>query len=311
MTPPDLNRESGPDICRLCGAGHQQVIYNDLTTRYHDRFLLKQCANCGYVYTFPMPSDRLLERYYDQNYWQSGKLKNSPALNTFYKLRMSGIVSYIRQNLTPGDKILDWGCGDGAFVKLLRTLGHDCYGLDAYAAKPEVPYIVNATIEKPGFPAEFFNMITCFHVLEHLKNPHQSLAEAFRLLKANGVMIVEVPNFGSLGSRLFKTNWQPLQIPTHISHFTPKTLVGLARRVGQEQIIKTEFFSHRISPSALVLSMFPALAPKRIRNRCAGRYPIALGLLYFVLQLLAYPFAIFGSLVQRGEIVRLFIRKTS
>ena len=260
--------------------------------------------------TYPIPSDQLLQRYYDQNYWQSGRLKNSVALNTLYKLRMSKIVSYIRQNSKLDSKILDWGCGDGAFVKLLRTIGYESYGLDAYAAEPDVPYIINAAIDDSGFPDDFFDIITCFHVLEHLKNPKISIENAFRLLKANGVMIVEVPNFDSLGSRIFRNRWQPLQIPTHISHFTPETLQMLSQGVGQDQIIKTEFFSHRISPSALVLSVFSSLSPKRIRKKYNGRFPLSIGVTYLILQILAYPIAIFGSLIRHGEIVRMYVRKS-
>lgn len=305
-----METDQEKNSCRLCGARGQQTILDNLMTKYHDNFSLKKCPNCSYVSTYPIPSDQLLQRYYDQNYWQSGKLKNRVALNTLYKLRMSAIVSYIRQNSKPQSKILDWGCGDGSFVKHLRTHGYECYGLDAYAAEPDFPYIINATIEEPGFPEEFFDIITCFHVLEHLKNPKRSIANAFKLLKAKGVMIVEVPNFDSLGSRIFKNRWQPLQIPTHISHFTPVTLHKLSQDVGQDQIMKTEFFSHRISPSAWVLSVFPSLSPKRIREKYKGRFPLAIGVTYLILQLLAYPFAIFGSLIRHGEIIRIYVRKS-
>jgi len=296
--------------CRLCGAKDHQIVLDNLVTKYHDSFSLKKCTSCSYVSTYPVPSDQLLRRYYDQNYWQSGKLKKHVVLKTIYKWRMAGIVSYIRQNVKPGSKILDWGCGDGSFVKLLRTHGYECYGLDAYTAEPDVPYIINATIETPGFPEDYFDIITCFHVLEHLKKPKKSIANAFKLLKTKGVMIVEVPNFDSLGSRLFRNRWQPLQIPTHLSHFTPLTLHKLSKSVGQEQIVKTAFFSHRISPSALVLSVFPSLTPKRIRAQYDGRFPLSLGVIYLFLQLIAYPFAIFGSLIHRGEIVRIYVRKS-
>lgn len=207
-------------LCRLWGGRGQQTILDNLMTKYHDNFSLKKCPNCAYVSTYPIPSDQLLQRYYDQNYWQSGRLKNRVALNTLYKLRMSAIVSYIRQNSKPDSKILDWGCGDGSFDRLLQTHGYECYGLDAYAAEPDDPYIFNATIEEPGFPEGFFDIITCFNVLQHLKNP------------------------------------------------------------------------------------------KRIREKYKGRFPLAIGVTYLILQLLAYPFAIFGSLIRHGEIIRIYVRKS-
>jgi len=79
---------------------------------------------------------------------------------------------------------------------------------------------------------------------------------------------------------------------------------------GKTQIVKTEFFSNRISPSALVLSAFSFLSPRRTRKRNKGRYPLPLLGIYLALQLLAYPLALAGSLIYRGEIVRMYVRKT-
>jgi len=296
--------------CRLCGGTRLQTILHDIITRYNDRFALNQCENCALVTTDPMPSDKMLQQYYDRNYWQSGQLKNSASLDILYRLRMGPIVSAIRKRTTDDSKILDWGCGDGSFISLLRNSGLHCFGIDAYRKDLNDPQISATTIEKADFPDGYFDIITCFHVLEHLADPLTSVKQALKLLKTGGLIIIEVPNLDSVGFQIFKRRWQPLEIPTHLNHFTPITLQKVFESAGKIRIVKTEFFSHRISPSALVLSAFSSLAPRTTRKKFNGRYPLRLLCLYLILQLLAYPFALAGSLIRRGEIVRMYIRKS-
>jgi SAM-dependent methyltransferase len=296
--------------CRLCGGKSQQTILHDILTRHNDRFALNQCDKCELVTTYPMPSDKLLQQYYDQDYWQSGQLKNSTSLDILYRLRMAPIVSTIRKYATYDSNILDWGCGDGSFIRLLRNFGWHCFGIDAYKKDLNDPQISSTTIEKADFPNGYFDIITCFHVLEHLAAPVTSVKHALMLLKIGGLIIIEVPNLDSIGFRIFKRKWQPLEIPTHLNHFTPATLQKVFESAGKIQIVKKEYFSHRISPSALVLSAFSFLSPRRTRKKFDGRYPLPLLGLYLILQSIAHPFALAGSLIGRGEIVRMTVRKS-
>jgi len=299
------------DPCRLCGDNRRQIILDNIITGYNDRFRLSQCDSCALVTTAPAPSDKMLQQYYDQDYWQSAEeSKNSFLLDTLYRRRMAPIVSAIQQYTTYDSKILDWGCGDGSFISLLRNFGLNCFGIDAYKKDLNDPQISATTIEKAKFPEGYFDIITCFHVLEHLTDPLNSVRHALTLLKTDGLIIIEVPNLDSVGFQIFRRRWQPLEIPTHLNHFTPATLQKVFETAGQIELEKTEYFSHRISPSALVLSAFSSLSPRRTRKRNYGRYPLPLLGLYLTLQLIAYPLALAGSLRHRGEIVRMYVRKT-
>ena len=296
--------------CRLCGGKSHHFILDDIITRYNDRFALNQCDNCALVTTYPSPPNKLLQQYYDRDYWQSGPSNQSASLDTLYQWRMTPIVSAIRKYTTADSKILDWGCGDGSFIRLLRNFGLHCFGIDAYKRDLNDPLISSTTIEKADFPDGYFDNITCFHVLEHLADPLTSVKHALRLIKTGGLIIIEVPNLDSVGFKIFKRRWQPLEIPTHLNHFTPATLQRVFQSAGKVEILKTEFFSHRISPSALVLSVFPALSPRRTRKKYLGRYPLSGLGVYFMMQLLAYPLAVTGSFLGHGEIVRMYVRKT-
>lgn len=296
--------------CRLCGGIIRKKIIPDIFTVYNDSFTLQICENCSFVTIHPMPSDKTLQRYYDQNYWHAEGKENDFITDTLYKLRMMNIVTAIQNQAQPDAKILDWGCGDGAFIRLLRAHGYRCFGIDAYREELNSPYIRNATIDNTGFPEAHFDVITCLHVLEHVDNPLNSIEKALQLLKTGGLMIVEVPNIDSLGFRIFKSRWQPLELPTHLNHFTLHTLQLIFQTVGKTQILRNEFFSHRISPSAFVLSVFSALSPKNVRAKHKGRYPLPLKTIYLILQLIAYPIAILGTLTRNGEIVRIHVRKS-
>ena len=130
-----------------------------------------------------------------------------------------------------------------------------------------------------------------------------------QLLKPGGILIFEVPNIDSFGFKLFKENWYPLDIPVHINHFSRTVLKRILDTVGNCQILRIDHFSHRHSPSSILLSVFPAISPPRVRTKHSGRFPMPLMILYLFLQLIAYPFPLLEALIHRGEILRMYVQK--
>jgi SAM-dependent methyltransferase len=297
--------------CRICNSHLSTDILSNLKTELGGVYSLKQCRICSFVSTSPLPSAGTLAQYYARNYWQRDNSKTAKLLTFFYSRRMSGIILNLKKLVPPKACILDWGAGDGAFQRLLERKGFDSYGIDSYSSESNPKKIIRASIEEAPFPEGFFDAITCFHVLEHIHHPVTSVKKVLRLLKPGGIFVVEVPNLNSVGFRIFKYRWQPLEIPTHLNHFTPATLQRVFQSAGKVTILKSEFFSHRVSPSALALSVFPALSPKRTRKKFHDRYPLPRLGIYLFMQLLAYPLALMGSRRCRGEIVRMFVRKTA
>src|ERR1039457_3177369 len=84
-----------------------------------------------------------------------------------------------------------------------------------------------------------FDAITCFHVLEHLYQPRQILEKVFRWLKPGGIFYVMVPNIDSAGARIFKSYWYALELPRHLSHFSPASLRKLAQSLGLDEVSVT------------------------------------------------------------------------
>lgn len=297
------------DKCRICGGQQLHLLLPELRSCFGEVYSIKRCSKCSFVSVAPLPTTQNLDRYYNQHYWQKMGGKTAHLLELLYRLRMSRVIKQIKKLTPHKGRILDWGAGDGSLLNLLEKEGFYCWGIDTYSSNTDKRNLINATIEEIPLPNNFFDAITCFHVLEHIRNPLASLKKAFHLLKTGGIIVVEVPNIASGGFHIFKKKWYPLDIPVHLNHFSPTVIHRLFNMVGKTQIIKIDYFSHRHSPSSIVLSLFPSMSPSRVRSINSGHYPLPLMIMYLIFQVVAYPFALMESLINRGEIIRLYARK--
>jgi SAM-dependent methyltransferase len=295
--------------CRICKTIQFQSPPSGFTAGFSTGYSLKRCNKCAFISVDPVPTPEILKQYYNRDYWQLRQNKTAEMLHFQYKLQMLGIIRNIKKMVPHNGKILDWGAGDGALIKLLKNAGFRCWGLDTYSTHPTDTNLMNATIEDIPLPDNFFDAITCFHVLEHILDPVMSLTKAFSLLKTDGILIVEVPNIESCGFQIFKNKWHPLDLPIHLNHFSLTTMKRLLRMAGNARIIDIDYFSHRHSPSSIVLSLFPSFSPPKVRRKNSGRYPLGRMFSYLVLRLAAYPFVLLGLLIKRGEIIRMVVRK--
>ena len=297
------------DTCRICGSSSLVTILSDLRARLGGIWSLKQCSICSFISVDPLPSAERLGEYYGQNYWQRYDGKVGVFLTFLYRLRISGIIKDMKELVPPKGRILDWGAGDGMLVKLLEKAGFEGYGIDTYSSASNQKNLVSATIEHAPFKEGSFDAVTCFHVFEHLYRPVSSMKKAFQLLKPGGILVVETPNIASIGFRVFKKKWYPLRVPVHLNHFSPEVMQRLFDTVGGSHVLKTAYFSHRHSPSSLVLSLIPAISPPRVRATYSGRFPLPLMMVYLFLQLVSYPFSILEALSRRGEFLRMYVQK--
>jgi SAM-dependent methyltransferase len=297
------------NYCRICNNTEMTPILSGLQTRLGEVYSLMQCNLCAFISTHPLPGPNILKQYYDQDYWQNSGGKTGGLLDTFYNLRMHGIIKAIKTMVPCNGYILDWGAGDGSLLRLLEAEGFEGVGIDIYSAESPNRKLINSSIQDAPFQNGSFDAITCFHVLEHIDEPVPSIKKAIQLLKPGGILILEVPNIESFGFKLFKRNWYPLDIPVHINHFSLTVLQRILDTAGNNQIRKIDYFSHRHSPSSVLLSVLPAISPPRVRAKHSGNFPVPLMVFYLFLQLISYPFALIEALMHRGEILRLYVQK--
>ena len=292
--------------CRLYGQKELGIILSNLSPGFNEEYSLQKCKRCFFITLAPLPDDQVLKKYYNRGYWDEESTSTSIYISLFFALRMSGIVRELKRFIPENGRILDWGAGDGSFVRLLNRNGCSGYGIDKYNRACDEKRIFSSTIHKTPLASQYFDGITSFHVLEHLKDLKGSVKSAFNLLKPGGNFICEVPNISSFQYKLFGAKWQPLEIPFHVNHFSPDTLAKLFKDTVNSSIIKISYFSHRVPPSVLLLSMFPVFSPKQVRRRHGERYPLILKILYLLFQLAVYPQALTEASFRRGGRVRFY-----
>ncbi len=149
-------------------------------------------------------------------------------------------VMYLRHR--PGGELLDVGCGGGAQLVQLRTLGWRVIGVDPDERAVEMATRVHqldvrrGTLEDQQFPSARFDAVVLSHTIEHVHGPAELLRECGRILRPGGRLVVVTPNAESLGHRRLGTQWIGLQPPRHLYLFSCATLARLAERAGLEVV---------------------------------------------------------------------------
>lgn len=135
--------------------------------------------------------------------------------------------------------VLDIGCGDGRFVKFARDAGCRAAGVEvdplavATAASDGLDVSVGDAHEALArFGPQSFDHITLSHVIEHLHDPHGTVAAIWAMLRPGGVMWLETPNAKAYGRAIFGNRWRDLDPPRHIFVATPQALISLAENAG-------------------------------------------------------------------------------
>lgn len=177
--------------------------------------------------TSPMPSD--LEKYYDSNEYQSHSDDSSGVFNFVYQQ----IKQYsFRKKLslfhkkTPGKQLLDIGAGTGEFLKFCKEKGWDTFGIEpnkkARGLAKEKGIDLVDKLNKVS--QQKFDVITMWHVLEHVPNLSEEIHQIKKLLKEDGMLIVAVPNFNSFDARYYKEFWAAYDVPRHLWHFSQHSI---------------------------------------------------------------------------------------
>ena len=196
------------------------------------QFEIARCQVCGLIVTTPAPSREEMSRFYAAAYYGDSSANRFPAIiERLQKLLYSSRASRSeRQNGGRRGRVLDVGCGRGFLLEAFQNRGWEVAGTElsdqaARYARQVLRLPVNTgALEDLNFPANHFDAIVMWHVLEHLADPRPTLREVNRLLKPGGVFFVGVPNFGGWEARLGRDKWFHLDVPRHLVHFTIESL---------------------------------------------------------------------------------------
>ncbi len=122
-------------------------------------------------------------------------------------------------------RLLDVGCGSGGWLATMKKMGWVVEGVDfdpsaVKAARERGINVYLGAIETRRYPSSSFDAITLNHVIEHVPNPIETIAECSRLLKPGGRLVLFTPNASSISHRFFKQNWRGLEPPRHLHVFS-------------------------------------------------------------------------------------------
>lgn len=214
--------------CDLCGSTDSRFVFQVEDTNYHFEgiFSLVKCLSCGLVYLNPRPDVKAIGLYYPEDY---RCFKNGGVIRTALDEK-DPFVSTICQLGVKTGRLLDVGCGTGDFLVSAHLSGWQVAGVEPneYARNRCNSRLgweaVHSTLEEAAFPSQRFQVVTLWHVLEHLHSPKAALAEIHRILVPGGLVVIAVPNFNSLDRRIRGRQWLFIAAPRHLYHFTQDTL---------------------------------------------------------------------------------------
>jgi SAM-dependent methyltransferase len=254
--------------CIYCKSEDSIKLYPtyDLSlNKYH----IHRCNKCSAYFLVPKPGrDELIEAY-DSSYYGANIEKFSMIIEFFLDKYRNIRANFVRKYLPEKGKILDIGCGNGKFLQSLlrfgdfQLYGNEIDGKSAYRAS-RIPRI-NLTIgplQDNHFENGGFDVITLFHVFEHLTNPKEVLDIISKILKKDGHLILSFPNIDSFQSRVFKGKWFHLDSPRHLFFFKPKTFIKLMNDNGYI-LIKQNFISLEQNPYGMFQSIMNVFFKKR------------------------------------------------
>ncbi len=222
-----------------------------------DTFKIVECNECSFRYTNPIPSENTIGEYYKSDNYVSHSSTKKGVINKIYHIIRKHAIKqkegYAKQ-YSDGKSILDIGCGTGDFLGYCKSNNWDVLGLepdeDARILALKNNNVSSKDIsELKNLKENSRDVITMWHVLEHVYNLNEDIEEYKRILKPGGHIIVAVPNCSSHDAEYYKHHWAALDLPIHLYHFRPNDIKSLFTKHGMEliKIIPMKFDSYYIS----------------------------------------------------------------
>jgi SAM-dependent methyltransferase len=222
-----------PD-CPLCGGDRRTPVVDapDPTPGGCGlRFAVVRCDECGLHFTSPRPDRETIGQFYPSSYRPFCRPRERDRSPRFRRLAAA------LGRTAPG-RLLDFGCGSGGLLDWAARQGWSVTGLDVSADAVEAVRsglgvrVFHGTLPHPALPDGSFDVVTMWHALEHVHDPLAVLTAARRLLAPGGRLLIAVPNIASTAFRWFGPSWFGLDLPRHLTHFTPPTLRRMLERAG-------------------------------------------------------------------------------
>jgi SAM-dependent methyltransferase len=313
--------------CSNCGLDDTQLLFQkkDKFRITEDEFNVVECRQCGLLYVNPRPTQEEMGKFYPATYsWKETLEVDSSLTNRVRKLEkgyryhllkdeVSKVLKFSERSC---GKVLDVGCSTGDRLDVFRRMGFEAYGVETsdsadFAKEYLKLKVIKGDLFSAQFPSEFFDLVTLYNVLEHTHNPVRICHEIYRILKEDGLLVIQVPNTQSFQCKLLKRRWAAFDVPRDLYYFKTETLSSLLKRAGFN-LSKADPFMNWWHPPTLVRSVFPSLEPQKAwRKEGKGGSALLQRVAWILCTLIAGPVTYFESWLRRGAIVTYYFLKSA
>lgn len=198
-------------------------------------FQIYECLNCGLLFTEPRPGKDKIGEYYKSDEYYSHQENKVGFIPRVYETVKSMNLKRKWKLATKGKSVgtvLDIGCGVGDFLHIMESQGWKTVGIEpSEEAKAIAKKRTKAQLFSPEnieqLPDGSFDLITMWHVLEHVDDLKTEIAHLERLLKQGGRLVLALPNFKSYDAQYYKSQWAAYDVPRHLNHFCKKSITNI------------------------------------------------------------------------------------
>jgi SAM-dependent methyltransferase len=250
---------STPLRCFVCGV---DAIAPNIEIRTDTGYDLVRCGSCRMLFTDARNAPPASELYPAFSQSADGvAMASNRAAGGFLRKRVS-----VAQSVSPTGRSLDFGAGNGAFARAMQAAGFESVGLEPFSLGTPTTApgltLLRAPLADAAPSLGQFDVITMWHVFEHLDNPVEVLRQLASHLTPTGALVISVPNEGSWQRRVFRRSWFHLDPPRHLIHFDLQTLVEVLGRADL-QVTANHPFLPEYGTSGWVQSVLNRVLPHR------------------------------------------------
>lgn len=220
-------------------------------------FTIQKCISCGFHFTNPIPSEETIGSYYKSEEYVSHSSTNKGLVNKLYNtvrtITLNRKVSLIRK-YAKGKNVLDIGAGTGHFLNACNLAGLNVQGLEPDQdarnfAQSNFGLQLDSLDVLSAMGSNSKDIVTMWHVLEHVYHLKRDISEIVRVLKDNGTLFIAVPNMNSYDAKKYKEYWAAYDVPRHLYHFQENTIKNLFSQFDMEciKVLPMKFDSYYVS----------------------------------------------------------------
>lgn len=238
-------------ICESSTFSHRYICQDFTATG--ELFHVKQCSGCELLITSPRPTVHDAARYYKSDKYISHTAVSSGIFDSIYLIVRRFTLKWKFRLVKPylhGNPLLDYGCGTGNFLEQARSNNIIVHGVEP---SPDARKRISTTLPVAAsldlLPNIKFDVITAWHVLEHVYTLRETLRQIKDRLTDRGTIFIAVPNWESSDANHYKELWAAYDVPRHLWHFSKKSMIALLQNEGLavKQIIPMKLDAYYVS----------------------------------------------------------------